>query len=140
MNFCKEFFIILFISFLLGCTIKVTVEHEPAKIESAPLQVGTAAFGTNYYWADTLKARSTAVDSYFTTKWEDITLEADSVNIWYRAGAPDTSDWSNREWMRLTAFESIRFGPATQLRRLEWKTTGTTGDFFMNGHKRTAQY
>lgn len=96
--------------------------------------------GTRYYWAHKLAATTVAVDSTFDVKWEQCSIYSDTLEIVYRAGAPDVGSWSSRPWMLIPAGRSINFGPSTKLIRFEYKTKNGTGYIYLVGYKEEAQY
>ncbi len=102
--------------------------------------VRAQTFGTNYLWSDSLTTTTAAKDSNFTTRWEQIVVSTDTISIWYRAGAPDVTSWSSRDWIKLDEGASLSFGPATPLQRFEWKADAGAGVIFFQGYKKTPQY
>ena len=103
-------------------------------------QGGAQVLGNMYLWQDSVKTTTVAKDSFFTYRWESVTIYTDTIDIWYRAGAPDTASWSSRDWMKLETGSSLYFGPSTKLRRFEWKARTGVGFIFFVGNKRRAQF
>lgn len=96
--------------------------------------------GQRYLWADSMSVSTIAADSTFGQRWETVTMWTDTVAIYFRAGAPDVTSWSSRDWIYLPVGSSITFGAATPLVRLEVKTVSGTGKLFMIGNKTKRQY
>lgn len=106
----------------------------------APMRSPSPQFGLNFYWADSIRATTTPIDCTFSRQWRQVVIKTDTIALWFRAGAPDTSSWSSRDWIKLDAGESISFGTATPLKRLEFKADAGTGYVFSMGYKNAPQY
>ena len=94
---------------------------------------------TRYYWSDSIKVTTVAVDCTFTEKWDYVTFWPDSCNILYVAGAPDTSGFTQREPQYLYDGQVKSFGPATPLKRLKLWAASDSGTIWMEGYKRVRQ-
>ena len=103
-------------------------------------KVEAQSFGTSYLWSDSLLTRTAAQDSNFTTRWQQLVVSTDTISIWYRAGAPDVTSWSSRDWIKLDEGASLSFGPATPIQRFEWKADAGVGVIFFQGYKKIPQY
>ena len=97
-------------------------------------------YGTNYAWADSIAISTTAVDSHFTTSWYQVTIWSPDADIEIRIGTPDTTSWSSRKWLELAQGQTLSFGNATKLTRMECRTASGTGTLAMAGYKTVAQY
>ena len=97
-------------------------------------------FATNYLWGDSLITTTVAIDCTFGTEWQQVVVSSDTIAMWYRAGSPDTTDWDSRDWLKLDEGDSRSYGPATKLRRFEWKADVGSGVIFFEGYKRVPQY
>ncbi len=116
--------LLLWVSFSINHTVPVRAEPQ--------------GFATNYIWVDSLTTTTVAVDSAFTTIWEQVVIKSVG-DAWIRIGAPDVANWSSREWYSLESGEALSFGPATKLTRLEWKANAGTVVFYMVGYKTVIQ-
>lgn len=110
------------------------------EITTTQSEVTAQQFGTNYFWSDITLTTTTSIDSFFVTRWENITVYGDTSDFLLRIGAPDTTGWSSRPFIKIKAGTSLSFGPATKLKRLEWKTVSGSDVFTMVGYKRTPQF
>jgi len=124
---------------LLGIAVCLVVLIIGGGFESSK-SVRAQVFGVNYLWQDSTTITTVAIDSAYVVQWEQITVRTDTVVLWYRAGAPDTTSWSSREWMRLASGATLSYGPATPLRRLEFRAGAGTGVIYKEGYKKVAQY
>lgn len=97
-------------------------------------------FATNHIWGDSLHTTTAAIDCTFDTEWNQVVITTDTIAMWYRAGSPDTTDWDSRDWLKLDEGDSRSYGPATKLKRFEWKADAGSGVIFFEGYKRVAQY
>lgn len=121
----------LFGTFLLGYGIR------DVHVQTATAQ----SIATNYAWADSITVGTSSTDSLFTNRWEQVSLKFEgTANGYVRFGAPDTTNWSSRDWYQLTAGEVLTFGPATKLVRAEFKTSTGTMTVYMAGYKRVPQW
>lgn len=100
----------------------------------------SAIYGTNYLWVDSLSLSTSAVDSHFAVLWQDVSLWADGCDLRIRVGSPDTTSWSSRKWSHVIDGQVVSFGPATKLKRLEYKAATGTGTLILMGYKKSAQY
>jgi len=98
------------------------------------------SLGTRYLWNHKLATTTAAIDCTFTVKWQQVTIYSDTLDIWYRAGAPDTSSWSSRDWMKLEAGSGLKYENPVYLKRFEYKTVSGTGYIYLMGTKKSAQY
>ena len=99
-------------------------------------------YATNYVWQDSIAVTTSAQDSIWYSQnsmWQQVTFWFDGTAGYYKAAAPDTGSMSSRYWIYLREHEAITFGPATKLRRLQFKGAGN-GTIYMTGYKKTAQY
>lgn len=99
-----------------------------------------AQIGSFYIWTDSLGVTTTAIDSIFTIEWQSVTIWADTCDMQLKLGAPDTTGWSSRKFMTISAGGSIYIGPATKLKRLEYKCKSGAGTLYMTGYKKRRQY
>ena len=93
-----------------------------------------------YLWTHKISVSTTEQDSFFTVKWVDVTVYADSVDLMLTIGASDTADWDSREELFLPKGASIYFGPKPQIRRLAFKSVTGSGNIFFTGRKKSKQY
>jgi hypothetical protein len=98
------------------------------------------ALGVNYSWSDSILVNTGGRDSTFATIWE-------SVNIWFRGGegyvrfgAPDTTGWNSRKFVRLADNQILGFDAGTKLRRLQFKAATGTATIYFAGYKKRRQF
>ena len=96
--------------------------------------------GSHYFWANKVYVTSTPVDSTFKQPWEYCSVYADTIDVYIKVGAPDTSKWNSREWIYLSKGSSIEFSPFVRLRRLAVKAATGTGNVYIIGFKKKPQY
>jgi len=94
--------------------------------------------GQFYTWMDNIALTTADIDSTFNTQWESVTIWA-STAIRVTIGAPDTTDWDDRDYVVLSSGSAMSFGPATKLNRLEFRAVTGTGYLYMVGYKKTTQ-
>jgi hypothetical protein len=121
---------------LLACLFLFTSSEVP---RVGPT-LARAQIGTRFVWSDSIVVNTTATDSTFSQRWEYVTFYADTVDFYYRAGAPDVASWTSRKWILVPNGSVVSFGPATPLVRLEFKTKAGTGNLYMIGAKTTRQF
>jgi hypothetical protein len=97
-------------------------------------------FGLRYLHVDSLSVSTTAVDTTWELQWEEVTVVADTVDLYIRFGAPDYGSWTSRTWFRLNSGMSISIGPSPKLKKIEIKTVSGTGIVYFIGYKRERQY
>lgn len=102
--------------------------------------VGAQSLGSRYLWTDKVSVSAVAVDSTFQTRWEFVTIYSDTLDLWLKIGAPDTSGWSQRDFIKLGAGTSLSFEAPMYLKRLEFKTVTGSGYIYMIGGKKVVQY
>ena len=93
-----------------------------------------------FVWCDSNSVTETAIDSIYTTRWEQVSIKFEGCHGWVKWGAPDTSSWAQRKWWYLPEGETLTFGFRTPLKRLAFKSAGANGFFYTAGYKRRAQY
>jgi len=103
----------------------------------SPSQAGL--LDQRYFWCDSIAVSGTHQDSAFAVEWDFVTIYADSVGLWLRAGAPDVTNWSSRDAFYLPAGMNVSFGPANKLNRLEFWTVSGTGHVYLIGYKKSRQ-
>lgn len=101
---------------------------------------GTQSLGTRYLWADKIAITTAAVDSFFVTRWEFVTIYSDTLDLWLKFGSPDTASWASRDWMKLEAGTSFSFEAPMYLKGLSYKTVTGSGFIYIMGGKKVAQY
>ena len=95
--------------------------------------------GVNYTWTDSATVGIIGRDSTFTRIWEEVNVWCRGGEGWIRIGAPDTSGWASRKFIRLADTQVISFGPGTRLRRIQFKSMTGTVIFFFSGYKKRWQ-
>ena len=100
------------------------------------------AQGLLYSWGHKIATTTAEQDSSWSAAnaWYDVTIYTDSLDLWYKLGAPDTASWSSRDFIFLPAGASLYIGPSTRLRRIAFKTVAGTADVYFVGRKRRRQY
>ena len=99
-----------------------------------------AQLGNRYFQADTLNITTVAVTETWTDVWEQVVLFADTVDVYIKIGAPDVGDWASRHWIFLPEGRTISIGPVPKLKKIEVKTGGGTGVFYIIGYKKEEQF
>lgn len=123
------------IGFIIGAIILAW-----AIMSRPPVEVKAQRFVTNYLWADSIQGLgTTSVDSIYDTPWQQVVFKADTGAVFIRIGAPDTANWSSRDFYKIGAGESLSFGPATKVKRAEFKSFAGTVDFYTIGYKTVTQ-
>lgn len=113
-------------------------------IAASTIHLNAQVLGTKYAWQHRISTTTTHKDSTFTTRWDLVTLWSDAASFYIRVGASssgiDTTNWSNRDSILVSAGDAVTFGPAIKLRRLEWwASTGTVLVNFL-GIKQKSQF
>ena len=102
--------------------------------------VSAQTLGSRYLWTHKLAATTSAVDSTFNVRWEFVTVYSDTLDLWLKIGAPDTSGWSSRSWIKLEGGTSLFFERPIYLKRMEWKTVSGSGYLYLIGGKKQKQF
>lgn len=119
---------------LLSCIFFIQVTYL-LLVPKAQSQIGQF-----YTHQDTIAVSTTAVDTVWTTPWTQVSIWADTVDVYAVFGAPDTSSWDSRKEIKITAGSAVTFGPATKLKRLKVRTRTGTGVLNLLGYKTGVQY
>ena len=108
---------------------------------STPKAAATGGFVDNYIWSDSLDdVSTTAIDSFYTTRWEQCSIKSVGGPMYVKVGAPDTAGWTSRDWYYIDKGEVVVFGSATRLKRLSVKAVSGTVDFYQIGYKTSKQH
>ena len=98
------------------------------------------SLGSRYLWTNKIAVSSSHVDSTFSKRWEYVTIYSDTLDLWLKIGAPDTSGWSSRDAIMLKAGTSITFEQPAYLKRLEMWTVSGSGYAYLVGIKTSKQH
>jgi len=93
-----------------------------------------------YVWVDSLAVTTTAQDSTFDTRWEEVTIKFEGCDGLIKVGSPDVGSWGSRKFFPVADGETIRFGFRTPLKRLKFKASSGSGTIHFIGYKKSAQY
>ncbi len=99
-------------------------------------------YSTKYFWSDSIAVTTSSQDSVWYSQnsmWQQATFWFDGTAGYFKAASPDTGSMSSRYWTYLREHEAYTIGPATKLRRLQFKGVGS-GTFYISGYKNTAQF
>ena len=98
------------------------------------------SLGNRYLWTTTLSVSGVHTDTTFSKRWEYVTIYSDTLDLWMRIGAPDTSGWSSRDSIKLMAGTSLTLEQPAYLNRLEIWTVSGSGNAYLVGIKTTKQH
>jgi len=123
---------------ILATALTLSLFRQPSFAPSAaPAQV----LGVNYIWTDSISVNTTGIDSFFTVKWENLTIKADTGDVWVKAATGlDTANWSARDPYLLDDGESLSFGPSNSIRRLAVRANIGTSTVYFIGTKKRSMY
>ena len=99
-----------------------------------------AQMGNRYFWQSKIATSTVAADTTFPIEWEVATVYSDTLDMWFRVGAPDVGDWSSRDYFKVESGLTISIGPTPQLKKLGHKTANGTGFIYIVGYKKSRQY
>lgn len=97
-------------------------------------------FSTSYTWTDSIGISTTEQDSHFVVQWENVRIWSNGCDLLARIGAPDTTSWDSRSFIKYPAGQVFGFDSGTKLKRLEYKAASGTGSIFFVGDKKSSQY
>lgn len=109
--------------------------YNPKNISDLQAQIGTF-----YVHSDSSSCIVTSVDTTYSTVWTQLTIWSTDIDILLKIGAPDTTSWSDRKYLRIPVGQSITFGPATKVRRLEYRSQSGSGTIYFIGYKTVSQF
>ena len=127
-------------SIVITSIIILSSECSEDRISMTPKAANAAIYGTNYFWQDSLALSTSAVDSHFVVKWQQVVFWSNGADLLFRAGSPDTTSWSSRKFTKISAGQTYSFGSATKLIRFEYKASSGSGTLYMSGYKKSAQF
>jgi len=93
-----------------------------------------------YLWQDSLALSTSPVDSAFITRWEEVAMWSVGCGLRVRLGAPDTTNWESRDFVRYLEGQVISVGPVPKLYRLEFSAVSGSGTLYMVGLKKVKQH
>ena len=100
----------------------------------------TGAHAQYYVWIQSDTVKTTAVDSTWATRWEQCTFYFYGCDALIKIGAPDTTDWASRTWLRVPEYVPISIDYRTPFKKLSYKAETGAGRLYLVGIKRTTQF
>lgn len=104
------------------------------------LLAATAAQAQYYTWCQSDTVTATATDSTFSQRWEQCQFWFSGCDGYVRIGAPDTTSWSSRTWLKVADGQIITIDYRTPFLKQSFKSVSGAGRLYRVGIKRKAQY
>jgi hypothetical protein len=76
----------------------------------------------------------------WSTEWEHVVVYSDTLDVYLKIGAPDTTSWDSRLFFYLPASFVTSFGPSPGLKKVTAKTLVGTCVLYFVGEKKVRQY
>ncbi len=104
------------------------------------LGIVNAQLGNRYFWQEKIATTTAATDTTFPIEWEVATVYSDTLDMWFKVGAPDVGSWASRIYFKMESGLTLTIGPTPKLKRLAFKTVNGTGFIYIIGYNKSRQF